>query len=102
MLGADVCRAFALLTANVTGETGVDLLFLFLTSEAHLIRVDHDDEVASINVWRENWLVFATQNIGNLHGKLSKDLIFGVHDPPFTVDLLCFGCKRLHSSNFLV
>ena len=40
--------------------------------------------------------VFAAQDIGNFGREAAEDLVFGVDDPPVTLDLLGFGGKSLH------
>src|SRR5439155_17447847 len=71
-------------------------LFFFLARHPDLVRVDHDNEIAGIDMWRENGLLFATQKPGRLDRDVAEHLIFGVDQPPLAVDLVGFGGKRLH------
>src|SRR5437899_7974117 len=45
---------------------------------------------------RENRLLFAAQKLGRFYRDTTKHLIFGIDQPPFAVDFVCFGGKRLH------
>jgi uncharacterized protein YkwD len=82
--------------ADEARETHVTLLVFFLSSHAHFLGVDHDDEVASIDVRREDGFLFAAQKSGSFDGNLAKDLVLGVNDPPLALDLRSFGRKRFH------
>jgi hypothetical protein len=92
----DDAWGFHLLAADVAGETGVNLGVFFRAGENHLIGIDHDDEIAGINVVGENWFVLATEEAGSLHGDLAQDLALGVDHIPLALDFVRLGGKRLH------
>src|SRR5690606_32258724 len=60
--------------------------------------VDDDDVIACVHVRRENRLVLAAQNCGNLRGKTPQSFAFCVHNPPLALDLGRLGdeCFLLH------
>lgn len=43
----------------------------FLTRHSHFFRIDHDDMIATIYIWRIAGLMFALDNFGNLAGQAS-------------------------------
>src|SRR5437667_9641638 len=81
---------------HVTGKTHVTFLFFFLPGKPHLFRIDDDHKIARIHVWRENSLLFATQQIRCFYSDLSQHLVLGVDDPPLPRDFAGFGRKRFH------
>lgn len=93
---ADVLWSLNLLTADVAGVAGVDLLGLLGSGEAGFVGVDDDDEVTSIDVRRENWLMFAAENAGDFDGDATNDLVSGIDDEPFAFDVCWFGRKGFH------
>jgi len=89
-------NVFGFVTTNEAGKAHEGFLILLLASNPDLVGVDDDDEVTSVNVWRENGLFFSAQKICRLHRDATKHLIFGIDQPPFAVDFTGFGRKRLH------
>ena len=79
---ADLVRGLDGLSAHVTGVTGVDFVLLFTAAEFGVLGIDDDDEVTSINVWREDCLVLSAKETGCLHGDFSDDLVLGINDVP--------------------
>jgi hypothetical protein len=71
-----------LLSAGVTGEIDVDLVFQFVTGKHNLIGVDHYDEVAAIDVRSVIGFVLAPENGGNFGTHATDGLISTVHDIP--------------------
>jgi len=91
MLLADLARRFHLLATNIPGVAGVNFLGLLAAAEADLLGVDHDDEITSIDVRRENRLVLAAKQTGGLDSDVSQDLVLGVDNPPLAFHFLSFG-----------
>src|SRR4029077_1309510 len=70
--------------------------FLFFARDADPFGVDHDNEIAGVDMRRKNCFLFPAQELCRLDRNTPEDLIFSVDQPPFTVDLTGFGGKRLH------
>src|SRR2546430_2910798 len=47
-------------------------------------------------MWSEDCFLFAAQKPSRLHRNATEHLILGVDQPPFAVDFVGFGGKRLH------
>src|ERR1700736_2818154 len=82
--------------AHEARETHEAFLFFFFSRHPDLLRIDYDDEVAGIDMWGEDRFLFAAQKSGRLHGDVTEHLILGIDQPPFAVDFIGFGGKRLH------
>src|ERR1039457_3277286 len=87
-------QVLRLVAADKARETHVAFLVFLLSGHTHFLGVDHDDEVASIDVRREDGFLFAAQKNCSFDGNLAKDLVLGVDDPPLALDLGSFGRKR--------
>jgi hypothetical protein len=61
-----------------------------------LVSIDHDDEIAGVNVGGENWLVLATEEACGLNSDLAEDLALGVDHIPLALDFMRLGGKRIH------
>jgi hypothetical protein len=83
--------------ADVTRETHIIFLFFLLAGEPNLFRVDDNNKISGVDVWRENRFLFATQQSGSLHGDAAEHLVLGVNDPPLARHFAGFGGKRFHS-----
>src|SRR5215204_1390618 len=83
-------------SADITGKTHITFLFFFLAGEPDFFRVDDDDKISGIDVWRENRFSFPAQQVGSLHRDTTKHLVLGVNDPPFARHFGGFGGKRFH------
>ena len=59
--GADV---FGFVAADEAGKAHVTLLLFLFAGEADLLRVDHDDEVAGVDVGGVDRFLFAAEEIG--------------------------------------
>src|ERR1700730_4651776 len=81
-------RLMATYIARKAHET---LLSLFFAGQAYLLRIDHNHEIARINMGRENRLAFPTQKICDLDSDTTQGLVFRVNDIPFSLDLPRFG-----------
>ena len=71
------------------------LLFL-LAGHAHLFGIDNNHKITGIHVRSNDRFFLAAQEIGGFDRDATKHLVFGVNDPPFAVDLICFCRKRFH------
>ena len=89
-------HVFRFMAADVSRKTHVGLLFFFLSGDTHLVGIDHDDEVAGIDVGRENRLFLAAQKLGRFDCDTAENLILGVDQPPAAVYFIGFGGKSLH------
>src|SRR5437763_11848935 len=89
-------HVFSFVSADEAGKTHKAFLVLFFTGDSDLIGINHDDEVAGIDMRSKDRLLFSAQKIGCLDRDVTEHLIFGIDQPPFTVDLAGFGRKRLH------
>src|SRR5690606_21531717 len=83
---------------GVAAVAVVLLVFGLVAGDAKLRGVDHDDEVAGVDVRREFGLVLAPQAQGDLGGQPTEHLVAGVDDEPVALDLVRLGGKRLHDS----
>ena len=89
-------HVFGFVPADETRKAHEGFLFFFFARHPDLFRVDHDDKVAGIDMGRENRLLFAAQQFRRFDRDLAQHLIFGIDQPPFAVDFIGFGRKRLH------
>src|SRR3984893_1119578 len=89
-------HVFRFVAANVARKTHEGFLFFFFARYTDLARVDYDDEVAGIDMGSENRFLFAAQKPGRFDRDVTEHLIFGIDQPPFAVDFVGFGGKRLH------
>src|SRR5438105_3181699 len=87
---------FRFVPPNVTGKAHETLLLLFLAGDADLFGIDHDYEIAGIDMGRENRFLLTAQKLCRLHRDATKHLIFGIDQPPFALNIGCFGGKSLH------
>jgi hypothetical protein len=62
----------------------------------NLIGVDHDHEIASINMSGEGRLVLAAKESGSFDSDLAEDFALSVDHIPFAVDFVGLGGKCLH------
>src|SRR5439155_11055573 len=72
-------------------------LFLFFSREADFFRVDDDDKISSVHMWRENRFFFAAQQVGSLDRDATEHFVLGVDEPPLARHFTGFGRKRFHS-----
>ena len=89
-------HVFGFVSADVAGKAHEALLLLFLARDPDLVGVNHDDEIAGIDVGREKSLFLSAQKVRRLHRDPTQDLIFGIDQPPFAVNFVGFRGKRLH------
>src|SRR6476660_6631413 len=84
------------MSADVTGKAHITFLFFFLPGKPDFFRVDDNDKISGIDMWRENRFSFPAQQVGSLHGNLAEYLVLGVNDPPLARHFGGFGGKRFH------
>src|SRR6266705_4394867 len=96
MTRASRLNVLGFMPAHVAGKTHEGLLLFLFAGDTDLLGVDDDHEVTGIDMRRENRLLFAAQKFRRLHRDAAEHLIFSVDQPPFAVDFICFGGKRLH------
>ena len=94
---AALAEGLGLVTSDESGEAHVALLGLFFAADLDFSRVDHDDEIAGINMGCEDRLVLAAKQVGGLDGDMAEVLVFGIDHPPLAFDLGSFSGKSLHS-----
>ena len=61
-----------------------------------LFGVDDDDKIAGVEVRGVNRLVFAAQNVGNLHGQPAQHGAIGVNHMPLALIQIYFRQMRFH------
>jgi len=93
---ANDARSLDLLSADVAGEAGVNFRSFLGAGEDNLVRIDHNDEVAGIDMGGENWFVFTAEEACSLDSDLAEDLALGVNYIPLALDFVRLGGKRLH------
>src|SRR6202045_5074656 len=84
------------MSAHVAGETHEAFLFFLFAGDTDLLGVDDHDEVTSIDMRRENRLLFTAQKSRRLYRHVAQHLILGIDQPPLAIDFVGFGGKRLH------
>src|SRR5690348_12876453 len=84
------------MSADISRKAHETLLFLFLARHSDLVGVDHDHEIAGVYVRSENRLFLPAQQLRGLDGYATKDLIFGIDQPPRAVDFVGLGGKSFH------
>ena len=89
-------RRLCFVSADESGKAHITFLLFLLAAEPDFLRVDHDNEVARINVRRENRFLFSAKKIGGFDRDLAEGLIFCVDDPPLTWNFARFCRKRFH------
>ncbi len=91
---------------DTAGKTRVaEILFVlgFITRNLQFFNIDHDDEIAGINVRSELRLVLATQTAGNFGRQTAKHLVRRIDDEPIALYFVRLGGKGFHECplNFL-
>ena len=85
---------------DATRETGVRVVHLvggFRTGNTHLLGIDNDDVIASIDVRGVFRLVLATQAASDFGCQTTQGLAGSVDDEPVALDGFRFSSKSLHS-----
>ena len=81
MTGEKLFGLFVSLATWVATESLVGFLFPLVACEDNLVHVGHDDEIASVHVRRELWIVFATEDVRSLNGDATNHLARALHSP---------------------
>ena len=84
--------------ARITRVAIVTLVLSLVATHLHLGSVDHNDEIARINVRRVFRLVLATQTGSNFSSEVTNDLIGGVNHVPFASHFERLSREGLHYS----
>jgi len=96
MTRASGAHVFRFMATDVPGKAHETFLLFLFARHPNLVRIDHDDEIAGINVRRENCLFLSAQQIRGLDRDAAEHLIFGVNQPPLAINFVRFGGKGLH------
>src|SRR5690349_11440600 len=91
--GADV---FRFVSAHVPRKTHETLLFLFFPRNPHSVGINHDHEIAGVDMRSKNGLFFAAQQVRCFDRNPAEDLILGVNKPPLAVDFVGLSGKSFH------
>src|SRR5688572_2404104 len=86
-----------LLATHVAGVTEVLLLFFLVAGQTNLVGIDHDDEIAGIDVRREQRLALAAQDGGDFTGQPAEDFALRIDHPPLTLYVFRLWYVCLHS-----
>ena len=96
MLRAKVGDGGIFFAALPTGIGHVFLVGFFLAGHADFFGVDDDDKVTGVEMRRINGLVFAAQNVGDLHGQTAKNRAVGINNMPLALVQIHFRQMRFH------
>lgn len=80
-----VLSHFFLKTAGITGEVVIDFLLKFVTGELDLISIDHDHEIATVNVGSEIRFVLTTKYGRDFGAHTTYGLIGTIYNVPVTL-----------------
>lgn len=83
MLFADHGRGMLPLTSVESGVGENHTIGPLLSGHAHMSGIDDHYIITAIHMWCVAWLVFATDNLGNLAGHAAQHLVFRIHQNPF-------------------
>src|SRR5205823_10996279 len=96
MAGSSCPDVFRFMTANVTGKTHECLLLLFFPGDAHFVGIDHDHEIAGIDMRGADGFLLSAQESRSFDCDTAKHLIFRVDAPPFAWNFGGFSWERFH------
>src|SRR5438445_4567366 len=82
---------FRFMATDVTGKAHESFLLFLFAGDAHFFGINHDHEIAGIDVRGEESFFLSPQKIRGLDRDTAKHLIFRVDDPPFAWDFGCFS-----------
>src|SRR5690606_12543655 len=81
----------------VLGVGVINLLILFCASNLDLVRIQNNDMVSGVHMWRKSRSVLSAQHISHTSCQTSKDFPFSIDHKPFSVLLLqCFWNRGFH------
>ena len=66
--------AFRFVSADVSGKTHIGFLFFLLSGEPDFFRINDNDKISRVDVWRENRFFFPAQQIGSLYSDAPEHL----------------------------
>ena len=89
-------HAFGFVPADVTREAHIRFGLFLLAGYTNFLGIDHNHEIAGIHVRGINGFLLAPEEVGGFNGHFTEDLVAGIDDPPFAVDLVGLGGKRFH------
>src|SRR5205814_6196976 len=84
------------MAADKSGKAHVALLLFLLSGHPHFLGIDHDNEIAGVDMWSENSLLFPAQQIRRCDGDAAEYLASRVNEPPFARDVAGLGGKGFH------
>src|SRR5919204_1983394 len=84
--------------ARVARVTDVALLIELVAGDVDLFRIDHDHEIAGVDVRRVGRLAFSAQRVGDPGRQAAEGLTLGVDEVPLAGDLTGFRVVGLHAS----
>jgi len=90
VLLTDFLRSLDDLVTDETSVASVNFLSLFVSAKSHLLSVDNDNVVTTVNVRGEDCLVLATEETGGFHGDMAEWLACGVDKMPLAFNVYCF------------
>jgi len=91
-----VLETHGLQVADVAGEAVVHLVVQLGASDGNLLRVDHDDIIASVDVRSELGLMLAAQTAGDLGRQTTERLVRCINHEPIALDAFRLGAERFH------
>ena len=75
---------------------GIEFVLSLVTSQPHFPSIDDNDVISGVHVRGIDWLVFATQNGGNLTRHAPKDFSLGVDEIPATLNIFLLRAEGFH------
>ena len=84
---------------RISGMTEIHLGREFLACKYRLLRVDHDDEIARVNMRRERRLILAAKHLGNFRSQSTYRLAGSVVNLRLAIDIRCIRHKCRHLAN---
>src|SRR5438046_8753398 len=90
-----ICVLF-FVVGGVPAKTPMCLSVFLLSGEPDFFRIDVNDKISGVAVWRENRFSFPAQQVGSLHRDAAEHLVVGVNDPPPALRFGGFCGKRFH------
>ena len=89
-------ECLGLVTTDEAGKTHVGFGDFLFATDGNFGGIDNDDEVARVDMWREDGFVFTAKKIGGLDGDAAERLTGGINEPPLALHLFGFGRIGFH------
>ena len=83
-------------TTRVTGVTIPELTFPLVGRDTHLVGVDDDDMVTTVNVGGEIWFTLAAEQVSCGYSQATQHHISGIDDIPLTGNVTSLGVISRH------